>query len=143
MDHSQAFREAIAASGLPAPDEIKSGKLVRFSTNGKPRDDAGWYIFHDDERPAGRFGCNRSGIDVTWRADVKREFSPEERKAWAERMRSLEAEREAERKRATEQAAEKATRMWEAASDAIERAHPFWNQSPRRCTLYSYNGIEY
>lgn len=125
MDHADQFRAAIAAAGLTPPDKIIAGSFQRFSTNGKPRDDAGWYIFHDDERPAGRFGCNRSGVDATWRADVQREFTPAERQAWAQRMRDLEAQREAERKRATEQAAEKAARMWDAARPADEAHHPY------------------
>lgn len=125
MDNAQAFRAAIAAAGLTPPDEIKAGKLTRFSTNGKPKDDAGWYIFHDDERAAGRFGCNRSGIDATWKADTRREFTPEERKAWADRMRAIEAEREAERQRATKRAADKAATMWAAACDASDRHHDY------------------
>jgi P4 family phage/plasmid primase-like protien len=137
MNARQEFCAAIAAAGLTLPDSIScggrtysafdfpTGKLCRFSTNGKRGDDAGWLIFHDDERPAGRFGCNRSGIDISWRADVKREFTPEERKAWAERMRALEAEREQVRQEALATAADKASKMWEAASDASERAHGY------------------
>jgi putative DNA primase/helicase len=105
MSNTEAFRAAIAAAGLTPPDEIVGGKLTRFSTNGKRSDDAGWYVFHDDERAAGRFGCNRSGVDATWRAEQRREFTAEERRAWAERMRALELEREAERQAATARAA--------------------------------------
>lgn len=125
MNNIEAFRAAMLAAGLTPPDEIVAGKLTRFSTNGKRSDDAGWYILHDDERAAGRFGCNRSGVDVTWKADTRREFTPEERRAWAERMRALEAEREAERQAATARAAEKAASMWAAARDAGEERHEY------------------
>lgn len=125
MSNTEAFSAAIAAAGLTPPDEIVAGKLTRFSTNGKRSDDAGWYIFHDDERAAGRFGCNRSGVDVTWRADTRREFTAEERRAWGERMRQLEAEREAERQAATARAADKAASMWAAARDADEAHHDY------------------
>lgn len=125
MNNSDDFKAAIAAAGLTPPDTIVSGKLTRFSTNGKKSDDAGWYIFHDDERPAGRFGCNRSGVDATWRADTRREFTPEERREWAERMRALEAERDEERKRATARAAEKAASMWAAARPADAHHHDY------------------
>jgi putative DNA primase/helicase len=125
MNNTDAFRAAIEAAGLTPPDDIVLGKLTRFSTNGKRSDDAGWYIFHDDERAAGRFGCNRSGVDATWRAEQKREFTPEERRAWAERMRALEAERERERQAATARAASKAASMWAAARDASEAHHDY------------------
>lgn len=125
MSNTEAFKAAIAAAGLTPPDEIVAGKLTRFSTNGKRSDDAGWYVFHDDERAAGRFGCNRSGVDATWRAEQRREFTPEERRAWAERMRALEAEREAERQAATARAADKAASMWAAAREAGEAHHDY------------------
>ena len=58
MNHLEAFRDAIAAAGLTPPDEIiGDGKLHRFSSNGRPRDESGWYKFFDDDRPAGAFGC--------------------------------------------------------------------------------------
>lgn len=37
------FRDAIAAVGLTPPNEIiDDGKIHRFSSNGKPRDESGW-----------------------------------------------------------------------------------------------------
>jgi len=126
MNAVMEFREAIASAGLTPPDDIiDDGKLHRFSSNGKKRDDSGWYKIVLDERPAGAFGCWRSGVSATWRADVKREFSAEEKQAWAKRMRDLETEREAERQAATASAAERAAKMWEAAHDATDSAHPY------------------
>ncbi len=125
MSAREQFCAAMVAAGLTPPDDFPVGKLFRFSTNGKRSDDAGWLIFHDDERPAGRFGCNRSGIDVTWKAEQQREFTAEERRAWAERMRNLEAERERERQAATDRAATKAASMWAAARDADEAHHDY------------------
>lgn len=116
MNHSDAFREAIAAAGLTPPDEIiGDGKLYRFSSNGRQKDKAGWYVFHDDERPAGRFGCKRSDIDVTWSAKSTKEFTPEEKAAWKKKMQDASAQREADRKRDTEYAAAEAAEMWAAA----------------------------
>ena len=58
----QAFQGAIAAAGLTPPDSIiADGKIRRFSTNGKGSDDAGWYILHLDNIPAGSFGNWREG----------------------------------------------------------------------------------
>jgi putative DNA primase/helicase len=127
MSARDEFRAAIAAAGLTPPDEIipYRGRPERFSTNGKRSDDSGWYVFHDDARPAGRFGDYRTGLAVTWKAEHAQQWTPEQRREWAERMRQVEAEREAERQRAVATAAEKAARMWEAAGDATERAHDY------------------
>jgi putative DNA primase/helicase len=127
MNALQSFRDAIAAAGLTPPSEIiGDGKLHRFSSNGKARDESGWYKFFDDDRPAGAFGCWRASMSVNWKADTKREFSPEERAAWRQRMLQLEAEREAERLQAIKYAAETASKLWaigreDAAHDYLAR----------------------
>ncbi len=57
-DPIDLFKTAIAAAGLTPPNSIDAdGKIHRFSTNGKPRDDSGWYMLHLDGIPAGAFGC--------------------------------------------------------------------------------------
>lgn len=120
------FRAAMRAAGIQPPEDIKGdGERYRFSTNGKKGDDSGWYRLHDDDRPAGAFGDWRSGVSVTWKADNPREFTAEERRAWAEKMRRIEAEREAERLAAEQRAAEKAARMWAAGRDASEAHHDY------------------
>ena len=49
-EHIEQFLNAIQAAGLTPPDVIQpDGKLYRFARNGKPNDDAGWYVFHDDD----------------------------------------------------------------------------------------------
>ncbi|MEY5098167.1 MAG: hypothetical protein RJA36_886 [Pseudomonadota bacterium] len=123
MDHIQAFREAIAASGIVPPDTIKDdGKRHRFSSTGKPRDDSGWYILHGDERPAGAFGCWRLQISEKWKHDTKREFTPAEREAWKKRMQDLEAAREKERQEAIAYAAKTADYLWNAGT---QREHAY------------------
>lgn len=125
MTPSSSFRDAIAASGLTPPDEIiGDGKLHRFSSNGRPRDESGWYKFFDDDRPAGAFGCWRASMSVNWKHDApKREFSAEERAAWRARMQQLEAEREAEREQALKYAAETAAKLWAVGRD--DGAHDY------------------
>jgi putative DNA primase/helicase len=125
MSAAEKFKAAIAAAGLTPPDAIKGdGKLHRFSSNGKKSDDAGWYVLHDDERPAGRFGCNRGGVDVTWKSSEQREFTPEEKQAWRKRMQELEAQRDEERRLATARAAAESATMWDAAR-ADDISHPY------------------
>ena len=72
----EQFRAAIYSAGLSPPEVIEpNGKLHRFASNGKPSDDAGWYVFHDDGIPAGAFGDWRGGLSETWRADIGRKLS--------------------------------------------------------------------
>ena len=117
MSHTAAFLDAIAASGMTPPDTIlDDGKRHRFSTSGKKKDDTGWYILHGDDRPAGAFGCWRSGISVTWKHDApKREFTAAERADWKKRIADVEAEREAERAEGAAYAAAESLKMWDAA----------------------------
>ena len=44
----ESFRKAMLEYGLVPPTEIVAdGKFHRFSTNGKPSDDAGWYVLNE------------------------------------------------------------------------------------------------
>jgi hypothetical protein len=49
MDAGEAIEQFCAAihnAGLSQPEVIEpDGKLHRFATNGRPKDDAGWYSF--------------------------------------------------------------------------------------------------
>jgi putative DNA primase/helicase len=124
MTAASDFRDAIAASGLTPPDEIiGDGTKQRFSSNGRRGDKSGWYIFHDDERPAGVFGCWRVDLTVNWKSSAPREFSPQERLEYVQRMKRLEAERAAELKASHEHAAAEAARMWSAAQPSDN--HPY------------------
>lgn len=123
MIASQEFKDAIIAAGLTPPDEpIGDGKLHRFSSNGKPRNTDGWYVFHDDERPAGAFGCNRTQVDVKWSSKNKQTFTPEEKAAWRKRMDEAKAQRDADKAREHQECADKAADMWER---AVGCAHPY------------------
>lgn len=125
MPHIAAFIDAIASAGLTPPKEIlDDGKRHRFSSSGKPKDDTGWYILHGDDRPAGAFGCWRTGLSVTWKHDApKREFSPAERAAWKKRIADVEDERAAELASANSYAAAESAKMWAAARE--DAAHEY------------------
>ena len=44
----QSFRENMIMAGIYPPSKIKAdGNFHRFSTNGKPYDDAGWYVLSE------------------------------------------------------------------------------------------------
>lgn len=113
------FRDAILEAGLTPPDVIEAdGKLRRFSSSGKPKDDAGWYVLHGGAVPAGVIGDHRTGLNQNWRADIGRTLSPAEEdahRARVEEMRLI-SKRQDARRRAD--AAKKAAALWDAAMPA-------------------------
>ncbi|MFZ0494146.1 MAG: toprim domain-containing protein [Methylocella sp.] len=117
----EQFRVAIYSAGLNPPKVIEpNGKLHRFASNGKPNDDAGWYVFHDDGIPAGAFGDWRNGLSETWRADFGRRLSPQKEAAHRARVEAMRRAREAEDAKRKVEAREKAVLIWQAAETAPE-----------------------
>ena len=123
------LRDAIAASGLiPPASVVLDGKLHRFKSGSKGApghgDKPGWYIAFGDGIPAGRFGCWRSGLESSWRADVGRAFSLAEEMAHTRRMAEAKATRDAELIRTRELAANNVDLIY---SQAIAAApeHPY------------------
>ena len=118
-DAISQFRDAIQSRGLPVPEAVEDdGKLHRFSTNGKLGDDSGWYVYHGDGIPAGAFGCWRSDISETWRADIGRKLTLAEEAAHRSRVESIRREREVEERKRREAAALKASEIWKSAIPA-------------------------
>ena len=114
------FQAAIAGTGLTPPDTIRAdGALHRFSSNGKRADDSGWYVLHAGDVPAGAFGCWRSGMSETWRADIGRELTDEERREYRNRQNAMKQARQKE--------------LHERQAKAQKRASEIWNEST--CTL--------
>jgi phage/plasmid primase-like uncharacterized protein len=125
----EQLRDAIRAAGLEPPDELLlDGKLHRFRSGTKGSagagDKAGWYVAFGDGVPAGRFGCWRAGVEVTWRADVGRQLSPAEEMAHARRMAEAKALRDAEMERRREVAAATVETIWVSAQ-AASPEHPY------------------
>ena len=121
--------DAMRAAGLEPPDEVHlDGKIHRFrsGTKGQPGhgDKPGWYLVFGDGIPAGRFGCWRAGIEVTWRADVGRQLTDIEQMAHARRIAEAQALRDAELKRQREVAASTVETIWSGAQGASED-HPY------------------
>jgi putative DNA primase/helicase len=125
MNPATEFREAIQAAGLPPPEVIHAdGKLHRFSSNGKPGDDAGWYVLHGDGIPAGSYGDWRDGSSQTWRADIGRKLTPAEDAENRAKIETQRKEREAEEAKRHKEAAKKAAELWKAATPA-RPDHPY------------------
>ncbi|MBC7617549.1 MAG: DUF3987 domain-containing protein [Candidatus Saccharibacteria bacterium] len=118
-DPSELFKAAIAAEGLPAPDEIiADGKIHRFSTNGKRSDDSGWCILHTDGIAAGAFGCWRTGLQSTWCAKSDHIMTDAERDAHRQRIAAMKAQRGADTLATQEQASETASALWQTGQPA-------------------------
>ena len=119
------FRDAIVAAGLTPPEPIiADGRLRRFSSNGRAKDDAGWYVLHGGAIPAGVIGDHRTGLHQNWRADIGRTLSPAEEAAYRARVEALRLIREGEEARRRMAAAKKATALWTAAK-AASADHPY------------------
>ena len=120
--------DAIKAAGLEPPDHIEmDGKIHRFKsgTKGTPGiDKPGWYLVFGDGIPAGRFGCWRAGIEVTWRADVGRKLTQTEEMAHARRLSESKAMRDAALERQHQVASETVEKIWTGAQAALPD-HPY------------------
>ena len=120
--------DAMRAAGLEPPDEIlMDGKIHRFKsgTKGTPGiDKPGWYLVFGDGIPAGRFGCWRMGMEVTWRADVGRKLTEFEEMAHARRINESKVLREAALERQHQLASDTVEKIWTGAQAALPD-HPY------------------
>lgn len=124
-DPISQFRGAIAAAGLTVPETIETdGLLHRFASNGNPRDTAGWYVYYGDTVPAGGFGCWRTGVNQTWRADTGKKLTPSEDAAHKERIAAIQQQRKEEEAARRAEVATKAKARWEDALPASDN-HPY------------------
>jgi len=120
---------AMEAAGIAPPPSIEiDGKLHRFrsgarGTPGKG-DKTGWYIIFPDGIPAGRFGCWRAGVEVTFRADIGRNLTDAEQMLHARRLSEAVRLRDAEIKRQREVAADTVETIW-ADGALAEPSHPY------------------
>ena len=86
----ESFRKAMLEYGLVPPTEIVAdGKFHRFSTNGKPSDDAGWYVLNEFPFAVGSFGCWRSGFTGSWSAVEERSMSQEDRTKYKQAIQQM------------------------------------------------------
>ena len=121
--------DAIREAGLEPPEQvILDGKIHRFKSGAKGApghgDKPGWYLVFGDGVPAGRFGCWRAGVEVTWRADVGRKLTQTEEMAHARRMAEAKALRDAELERKHQVASETVETIWNSAQ-AASPDHPY------------------
>src|SRR5262249_32038893 len=115
------FRDAILAAGIEPPKNIVAdGEIHRFSTNGDPKDDAGWYVLHLDRLPAGAFGDWRNNISETWCAVSETTLTLEQRAELQQFYESTRRARCVEQQRIWNEADDKAKKLWRAATKATD-----------------------
>ena len=122
------LKDAMLGAGLKPPEAIHlDGKVHRFNsgTKGeKGHDKPGWYIAFNDGVPAGRFGCWRSGVELTWKADIGRSLTVAEEMAQSRRLSEAKAQRDAEQAKTREVAAQTVEIIWSEGS-AASPEHPY------------------
>lgn len=120
----EQFRNAMQGAGIAPPEIINAdGVLHRFSTNGKPDDDAGWYVYHSDGIPVGAFGDWRTGVKNTWRANIGRSLTPSEVNDYRIKVAEMQRQREAEITQRWQEAQKKADQIWSKALPSV--GHPY------------------
>lgn len=110
--------------GFPGIHVIRDGKMHRFATSEKKGDDAGWYIFFDDQIPAGMFGDWRRGVEYPFCCTIGRELSADEIAAHNRAMAEAKQARDDERAALAEDAKRRAAEIL-AASLPATPDHPY------------------
>ena len=119
------FRKKMNRAGFNPPFEIKAdGNFHRFSTNGKPDDDAGWYVLNEYPIAVGSFGCWRSGLTVSWSAVEQSDMTQEDRKKFKQAIQQMNQINDEEKAKANLEAAVIAEQLWDQAND-VSSAHPY------------------
>ncbi len=123
------LRDAMHDVGIDPPDTIyMDGKIHRFKTSLKGSagagDKSGWYICYGDNIPSGRFGDWRAGIELSFRADVGRKFTPAEEMAHSRRMSEAKITRDAELAKQHEVTEDVVSKIWIDCTPA-HKDHPY------------------
>ena len=121
------FRQFISETLSHAPNLIKpTGKLERFSSNGKRGDLSGWYVLHlHHDYAAGAFGCWRTGINQTWHSgNGTTPLSDADRQAIRAAIAQAKQQHAQERAAKAHQARQHAIQLWETAKPASS-THPY------------------
>ena len=120
------FKDAISSAGLNQPEEIiDDGKIHRFSSSGKPRDEAGWYVLHNDGVAAGAFGCWREGFTQNWCSKATAQMTQVERDAHQRRIQAIQVQRDSEQAQRHELAAVEAASRFNAATSCTSHSLAF------------------
>lgn len=93
MSYPQTLHDAITSLIGHAPEHIEPGKITRFPTSQRRRDDAGWIFLFDDGQGAS-FGDYRTGAAGHWSERDRRLMTPSEQAVFAAQVAKAKAERD-------------------------------------------------
>jgi len=112
-------------AGFNPPSEINAdGKFHRFSTNGNPNDDAGWYVLNEYPIAVGSFGCWRSGLTGSWCDIEEKKMTQEDRKKYKQAIQQMNKVNDEEKAKANHAASLNAQKLWDQANEAPS-THPY------------------
>lgn len=120
----EQLAQAMRAHGIDPPAIHLDGRLHRFKVDASDKARSGWYVAYGDGVPAGRFGCWKTGVDETWRAEGGRRLTPAEEIEHARRMAEVKAQRDAEAEKRHEVAGAIVDRIWHELEPATAD-HPY------------------
>lgn len=135
----EEFKSAMRAAGINPPDIIVSGKLLRFSTNGRPGDMAGWCRLFPDGQ-GGVFGDFRSGVSGTWQADKEKPMRAAEYKAFLAQIEFAKRKAEADEKHRQEVTENRSNTIWESFSLAPDSNGYLKRKRLKANALKQYHG---
>ena len=128
-DPTNAFRDALAAAGLPFTGSFNAdGKIHRYKA-GEDKEANSWYLLHlaGDGFAAGAFGCWKRQISEKWHSAGTREYTPAEKTERDRLWREARAQHAAEQDKRHQAAAARAAELFaESNREASEiAAHPY------------------
>ena len=131
MNDIHKLIDAISATGLTLPEPhqleaaINKDKPVRWSTNGKKSDHAGFcFVRQIDRILFASFGCMRSGIRENWSSKNKNDMDSTQWQVHLKRREELSKKLQEDAKFKASEAAIKAQGRWEKARPA-DNSHPY------------------
>jgi len=115
----EAFREAIAQTGMNPPDDIEPGKINRFSDDGAHNLNGWCSLFLNPDGSAGGAFGNWKSVDEKWfYAPDGLVLSTEQKRDFSEQIRQAKEKADQERKEKQAEAAVKAKDLWDKSGPA-------------------------
>ncbi len=107
MNAAESFRAAMAAAGLQFSGPIVGDGALHRIKAGEDKEANSWYVFHEDEHPAGAFGCWKQSFSQNWFESNGNNGRPDAsvRKRWSDAKASGQAEEVERQKTAATKAA--------------------------------------
>lgn len=137
----EQLNKAMSQAGISPPSNIiADGEIHRFSTGSDPSKKSGWYILFSGDIHAGAFGDFRKAIKKKWRADIGREYTAAEHKAYTIRMNVILQKHKAEKSKIAAAAKKSANEIWDAA-EPVKRHAYLTSKAVKAYDIRKQNGI--